>query len=77
MNDTMKVLRRFAKVGWAGKNAQHHVDETLAELELYLADNPEDEIARLQYLQYLGKKEQFGRLPGEHCDEASPLERHA
>jgi hypothetical protein len=77
MIDAMKALRKHARKGFAGKDILHNIEQTLAELEIYLEDNPDDEIAQVQYRQYLGKREDFLQLSTDRFEEASSQEKHA
>ncbi|WP_028612136.1 hypothetical protein [Paenibacillus harenae] len=77
MNDARKSQRKNGRKGYAGKDILHNIEQTLAELEVYLEDNPDDEIAQVQYRQYLSKKEDYQQLLADRFGDGSDLEQHA
>lgn len=53
------------------------IEQTIAELEIYLEENPDDEIARIQYQQFLNKRTDFTPLMPEAYDRQYHSEMQA
>lgn len=77
MNDAMKHLRQLFEESYARKDVLQNIEQTIAELEIYLDANPDDEIAQVQYRQYLGKRKDFLQVLMNYYDEDSDSEIHA
>ncbi|MGM0880257.1 MAG: hypothetical protein ACQEXQ_04350 [Bacillota bacterium] len=77
MNDAMKHLRKLFEDSYADKEVFQNIEQTIAELEIYLAANPDDEIAQVQYRQYLSKRKDFLQVLMTDYDEDSDSEMHA
>jgi hypothetical protein len=57
MHDSLHHLRMLAEGRFARRYELEEIEQTLAELEQYLETNPEDEIAMIQFAQYVRKRE--------------------
>lgn len=77
MNDAMKHLRKLFEDSYAGKDVLQNIEQTIAELEIYLEANPDDEIAQVQYRQYLGKRKDSLQVLTNYYDKDSDSEMHA
>ena len=56
MNNDLKLWDTPPVDGYNGREKLKEIEDTLAELEIYLLRNPEDEMARLQYKQFEQKR---------------------
>lgn len=77
MKDAMKHLRQLFEASYARKDDLQIIEQTITELETYLEANPDDEIAQVQYRQYLGKRKDFLLVLTYDYDEDSDSEMHA
>lgn len=57
MKNVWKPTRTIVEIRYAGKDILREIELTIAELEIYLEANPEDEIAQAQYGQFVSKRE--------------------
>lgn len=77
MNDAMKHLRQLFEASYARKDDLQNIEQTIAELEIYLKANADDEIAQVQYRQFLGKRKDFLQVLTNDYDEDSDSKMHA
>lgn len=77
MNDAMIDLRKPVENSYVSKDVLHIIEQTITELEVYLESNPDDEIAQVQYRQFLGKREGFMQVLTENYDEVSDSKMRA
>ncbi|MBW7459173.1 hypothetical protein ACFOLF_03830 [Paenibacillus sepulcri] len=75
MNNAMNLWDTLPESTVDEKDALQEVEDTLAELEIYLDRYPEDDIARMQYEQFTQKREALaaGTIAGI-CKELICLE---
>ncbi len=59
MNKPWEQLRVNPEKSGGSRDVLFEIEQTIAELEIYLEENPDDEIARIQYQQFLNKRAIF------------------
>lgn len=68
MDNAWKKLQMQAEKSNSSRNVLCEIEQTIEELEIYLEANPDDEIAQVQYQQFLSKREDFNLLMTEAYD---------
>lgn len=77
MNDAWKPMWMNTEKSYSSRDILHEIEQTIAELETYLETNHDDEIALVQYQQFLNKREDLTHLLEEACDKLDHSELHA
>lgn len=65
MNEGWNQLQKSAERSHSSRDVLYELEQTITELEIYLKTNPEDEIAMVQYQQFLDKRKGFTLLWAE------------
>lgn len=68
LDNAWKKLQMQAEKSNSSRNVLCEIEQTIEELEIYLEANPDDEIAQVQYQQFLSKREDFNLLMTEAYD---------
>jgi len=71
LNEVRKPLQLSTLMSHSHRDILLEIEETIAELETYLETNPDDEIALVQYEQFLNKREDFTYFLAEPYGKAS------
>ena len=77
MNKPWEQLRVNPEKSGGSRDVLFEIEQTIAELEIYLEENPDDEIARIQYQQFLNKRTDFTPLIPEANDRQYHSEMQA
>lgn len=77
MNKGWKQLKKNTERIHSSRDVLYEIEQTIAELEIYLKTNPEDEIAMIQYQQFLDKRKGFRLLWAEAYEQLSLREMQA
>ncbi|HTG71011.1 MAG TPA: hypothetical protein VL921_17260 [Candidatus Udaeobacter sp.] len=77
MNKPWEQLRVNPEKSGGGRDILFEIEQTIAELEVYLEAYPDDEIARIQYQQFLNKRANFTPLMPEAYDSQYHSEMQA
>jgi hypothetical protein len=59
LNEAWKQMQMNEEKSYSSRDVLYEIEQTIEELEIYLEANPDDEIAQLQYQQFLNKREDF------------------
>lgn len=77
MNEAWKTMRISAKKNHSSRDVMYEINQTIAELEIYLETNLDDEIALAQHQQFLAKRHHLTLLLTEAFDNSSQTELQA
>jgi hypothetical protein len=71
LNEARKPLRLSMEKSHSSRDSLYEIEQTIAELEIYLETNSDDEIALVQYQQFLNKREDFTFFLTEAYEKSS------
>lgn len=77
LNEAWKAIKRSADKNNGSRDVLYEINQTIAELEIYLEANPDDDIAQGQYEQFLTKRDDFTLLFTEAFNKLSQTEMQA